>query len=134
MYFGFRRAYLLVKRFKCLINHFINTHLLSCIFLNPSHLLCSLILRRSRSIVATHCGRKQPGPSENQAIYSRPVVRLKQLTGLSKMVKQNYHPHPPPPPHCHNAFWSLRCKENIKKKLVDLVSKTTVLHLDHTSS
>ena len=46
----------------------------------------------------------------------RPVARLKQLRGLSKMVKQNYTPPPPPvTPQKPDWLGSLRCNENIKK-------------------
>ena len=60
----------------------------------------------------------------------RPIARLKQLVGASKLVKQNY-----PLPSLKKTpdrLGSLKSSENIKKAVDDLVSKTTTLHLHHT--
>ena len=62
----------------------------------------------------------------------RPVASLKQLRGLSKMVKQNYHSPLPPLSLKNRLTLEFKMQRAHQKTPVDLVSKTITLHLDYT--
>ena len=67
-----------------------------------------------------------------RAKQHRPVARLKQLRGLSKMVKQKTRPPPPPPVTQIQSDLGVKDATRTSKNPVDLVSKKITLHLDHT--